>query len=78
MLEALARGTPVAAFPVLGPIDVVGGSGVAVLDENLRKGALHATRIDGTSCCAHEKQYSWRAAKAQFLALQRPLPPAAR
>ena len=35
MLEALACGTPVAAYPVQGPLDVVGGSGVAALDEDL-------------------------------------------
>ena len=74
MLEALACGTPVAAFPVQGPIDVVGGSGVAVLDEDLRKAALHALRIDRTRCRAHAEQYSWRAATVQFLALQQPLP----
>jgi glycosyltransferase involved in cell wall biosynthesis len=60
MLEALACGTPVAAFPVQGPIDVVGGSGVAVLDEDLRKAALHALRIDRTRGGAHAEQYSWR------------------
>jgi len=74
MLEALARGTPVAAFPVQGPVNVVGGSGVAVLDEDLRKAALHALRIDRTRCRAHAEQYSWRAATVQFLALQQPLP----
>jgi hypothetical protein len=73
MLEALACGTPVAAFPVQGPIDVVGGSSVAVLDEDLRKAALHALRIDRNRCRAHAERYSWRAATAQFLALQQPL-----
>jgi glycosyltransferase involved in cell wall biosynthesis len=77
MLEALACGTPVAAFPVQGPSDVVGGSGVAVLDDDLRKAALHALRIDRTRCRAHAEQYSWRAATVQFLALQQPLPPSA-
>ena len=77
MLEALACGTPVAAFPVQGPIDVVGGSAVAVLDEDLRKAALHALRIDRTRCRAHAEQYSWRAATVQFLALQQPLPSSA-
>lgn len=73
MLEALACGTPVAAFPVQGPIDVVGGSAVAVLDEDLRKAALHALRIDRSLCRDHAERYSWRAATAQFIALQQPL-----
>ena len=38
MLEALACGTPVAAYPVQGPKDVVGGAPVAVLDEDLGDG----------------------------------------
>ena len=53
MLEALACGTPVAAFPVQGPIDVVGDSAAAVLDEDLRKAALQALRIDRTLCRTH-------------------------
>jgi glycosyltransferase involved in cell wall biosynthesis len=77
MLEALACGTPVAAFPVQGPIDVVGGSGVAVLDEDLREAALHALRIDRTRGRAHAEQYSWRAATVQFLTLQQALPSSA-
>lgn len=70
MLEALACGTPVAAFPVQGPLDVVGGSSVAVLDEDLRKAALAALRIDRASCRAHAERYSWKAATEQFIALQ--------
>jgi glycosyltransferase involved in cell wall biosynthesis len=73
MLEALACGTPVAAFPVQGPIDVVGDAPVAVLDEDLRKAALHALRIERSLCREFAQRYSWRAATAQFLALQRPL-----
>jgi glycosyltransferase involved in cell wall biosynthesis len=72
MLEALACGTPVAAFPVQGPLDVVGGSGVAVLDEDLRKAALSALRIDRGLCRAHAERYSWRAATQQFIDLQAP------
>jgi len=73
LLEALACGTPVAAFPVPGPLDVVGGSNVAVLDDDLRRAALLALRIDRTACRAHAERFSWRAATAQFVDLQRPL-----
>jgi glycosyltransferase involved in cell wall biosynthesis len=73
MLEALACGTPVAAFPVQGPVDVVGGSDVAVLDEDLRAAALHALRINRAACRAFAEQHSWRAATVQFAALQQPV-----
>ena len=70
MLEALACGTPVAAFPVQGPMDVVGGSGVAVLDDDLQKAALLALRIDRAECRRYAERHSWRAATQQFLGLQ--------
>jgi glycosyltransferase involved in cell wall biosynthesis len=71
MLEALACGTPVAAFPVQGPLDVVGGSDAAALDPELRRAALRALRIDRARCRAWAERYSWRAATEQFLAQQR-------
>ena len=77
MLEALACGTPVAAFPVQGPIDVLEGSGVAVLHDDLRRAALHALRIDRAACRAYAARFSWRAATQQFLNLQQPVHPLA-
>ena len=73
MLEALACGTPVAAFPVPGPLDVVGNSDAAVLENDLRRAALHALRIDRTRCRRHAERFSWAAAARQFLDLQRPI-----
>ena len=73
MLEALACGTPVAAFPVQGPLDVVGGSDAACLAEDLRFAALHALRIPRSRCRAHAERFSWRAASEQFIALQAPV-----
>ena len=70
MLEALACGTPVAAFPVQGPADVVGGSDVACLNDNLRAAALHALRIPRARCVAYAQRFSWRAASEQFISLQ--------
>ncbi len=72
MLEALACGTPVAAFPVQGPLDVVGGSNVAVLDEDLRRAALAALRIDRSACRAYAERFSWAAATEQFIRLHSP------
>jgi len=70
MLEALACGTPVAAFPVQGPMDVVGGSDAAALDTQLRRAALRALRIDRSRCRLWAERFSWRAATEQFLAQQ--------
>lgn len=70
MLEALACGTPVAAFPVQGPIDVVGDARVGVLDHDLQKAVLLAQRLDRGACRAYAQRFSWRAATRQFLGLQ--------
>lgn len=67
MLEAMASGLPVAAFPVAGPLDVVGGTGAGVLDEDLRAAALRAIHISRETCRAVALRSSWRAATQQFL-----------
>jgi glycosyltransferase involved in cell wall biosynthesis len=72
LLEALACGTPVAAFPVQGPLDVVGHCDVACLSEDLRGAALRALRIPRERCRTYAEQFSWRAATEQFIALQMP------
>ncbi|BCP53122.1 GDP-mannose-dependent alpha-mannosyltransferase [Kaistia sp. 32K] len=67
MLEALASGLPVAAFPVAGPRDVVGGTGAGVLDEDLRKAVLAALSIPRDHCRTVALRHSWQAAARQFL-----------
>jgi glycosyltransferase involved in cell wall biosynthesis len=67
MLEALACGIPVAAFPVQGPRDVIGDTSVAVLDADLRRACLQARDIPRDSCRAFALTRSWRACTAQFL-----------
>jgi glycosyltransferase involved in cell wall biosynthesis len=67
LLESLAAGTPVAAFPVTGPIDVVGRSDVAVLDEDLRAAALSALQIPRDKCRAYAAQFSWAHSTDQFM-----------
>jgi hypothetical protein len=52
---------------------VVGGADIAVLDDDLRKAALQALRIDRSRCREFAERHSWRAATAQFIALQKPL-----
>lgn len=50
LLEALACGLPVAAYPVMGPLDVVGGSGAGALDEDLRAARAHAQAFTWENC----------------------------
>jgi glycosyltransferase involved in cell wall biosynthesis len=67
LLEALASGTPVAAYPVTGPIDVIGDAPVGVLNEDLRQAALNALNIPREACRAYAQQFSWAASTDAFL-----------
>lgn len=67
MLEAMACGTPVAAYPVTGPIDVVTRGVTGVLDPDLRKAALGALAIDRDLCARVAAGCTWERASAQFL-----------
>jgi glycosyltransferase involved in cell wall biosynthesis len=67
LLEALASGTPVAAYPVTGPIDVIGTAPVGVLDEDLGAAAMAALGVSRDACRAHSLQFSWTASAEQFL-----------
>jgi glycosyltransferase involved in cell wall biosynthesis len=66
LLEALASGLPVAAFPVMGPRDVITSKEVGVLDEDLRRAAIHALSLSKEACVAFAQRYSWDASVAQF------------
>jgi len=68
LLEALACGLPVAAFPVTGPIDVIGGTGAGVLDEDLGKAALACLDISRQACRAEAMNYTWERSAGQFIA----------
>ena len=60
LLEALASGLPVAAYPVPGPNDVIGDRPVGVLHEDLRTAAIIALGLDRKACRKHAASYSWR------------------
>ncbi len=66
LLEALASGVPVAAFPVMGPLDVIGNSGCGVLSEDLRSAALAALEIPAQRCVDHAALFSWDHSVRQF------------
>lgn len=65
LLESMACGTPVAAFPVTGPRDVV-APGTGALDEDLRVAALAALGADRGACRAHAETYAWDSCAAAF------------
>jgi glycosyltransferase involved in cell wall biosynthesis len=67
ILEALACGVPVAAFPVQGPKDVLGDSPVAALDADLRRAAMKALEIPRAAARAFALSRSWRSCTQQFL-----------
>ena len=69
LLEALACGTPVAAFPVTGPKDVLAGAAgpVGAVSPDLREAALRALSADRAACRAHAERFSWRACAELFL-----------
>ena len=68
MVEAMACGTPVAAFPVTGPLDVVRDSAVGVLSRDLRAAAIAALRLDRVAVRGYAMRYSWTASTREFLA----------
>jgi len=67
ILEALASGTPVAAYPVQGPMDVIGDAPVAALDEDLAKACRRALEIPREAARAFALTRSWRACTQQFI-----------
>jgi glycosyltransferase involved in cell wall biosynthesis len=78
MVEALACGLPVAAFPVPGPLDVIAQDVTGVLHADLRVAITSALRLERSVCAAAAASFSWDAATAQFLAGLAPIPVALR
>ncbi|AJK47273.1 glycosyltransferase family 4 protein [Burkholderia plantarii] len=74
LLEALACGTPVAAYPVTGPVDVLGDGNAGAMNDDLREACLEALKIDRTDARAWAERFSWRAASEQFASHLKPLP----
>jgi glycosyltransferase involved in cell wall biosynthesis len=71
MIEALACGTPVAAYPVTGPVDVVTPE-VGVLADNLDAAIAAALTCDRAACAAYGGGFTWPKSAAQFLAALAP------
>jgi glycosyltransferase involved in cell wall biosynthesis len=66
LIEALASGLPVAAYPVAGPLDVIADSGAGVLSEDLGAACLAALQIPRAAARAHSLRFTWRESARQF------------
>lgn len=71
MLEAMACGLPVAAYPVEGPIDVVCNGVTGILDDDLGSACIASLALDRHHCREYAERRSWAAATRQ---LERQLP----
>jgi glycosyltransferase involved in cell wall biosynthesis len=67
LLEALASGLPVAAFPVTGPRDVIGSAPVGALNDDLRTACLAALQISPQACLDFAAQHTWEASARAFV-----------
>ncbi len=78
MIEALACGVPVAAFPVPGPVDVIEPGVTGVLNEDLAIAISSALKLDRALCAQRAQAFTWDAATEQFLDGLEPIPSGAR
>lgn len=71
MLEAMACGVPVAAFPVPGPADLVTEGSTGALDGDLKAAIYRALALDGDACIEFAREHSWRRSTENFLRYQK-------
>ena len=67
LLEAMACGLPVAAYPVTGPLDVIGDAPAGAMHHDLKQACLDALQLKREDAVAHAQKFSWAAATAQFI-----------
>jgi glycosyltransferase involved in cell wall biosynthesis len=67
LLEALASGVPVAAFPVTGPRDVIGDAPVGALRDDLRAACMAALTVSPQRCLDFAATQTWEASAQAFI-----------
>lgn len=67
LLEALASGLPVAAFPAPGPRDVIGDAPVGILNHDLRMACLAALRVSPEACRDFAAALTWDSSARAFI-----------
>lgn len=67
LIEALACGVPVAAYPVPGPIDVVRDARAGVLDQDLGNAAMRCLDLNPRACRNYALTFSWRESARRFV-----------
>jgi glycosyltransferase involved in cell wall biosynthesis len=66
MLEAMACGTPVAAYNAPSPLDVVEDGVTGAIDDTLDKAIARAAVLDRTRVCEGSMKFSWRTCADMF------------
>jgi glycosyltransferase involved in cell wall biosynthesis len=66
LIEALACGVPVAAYPVQGPLDIIENGVTGYLNDDLKQAAIDALKLSPTRCREEAIKYTWTACTQQF------------
>lgn len=72
IIEAMASGLPVAAYPVSGPVDIIPGSKAGIVDEDLKQACMQAVKLSAQDAIIHAQSYSWEAVTDVFFELLTP------
>lgn len=66
IIEAMATGTPVAAYPVSGPIDIIPNSHAGITDQDLETACWQSLKLSRDAARNHALKYSWDAVSNVF------------
>jgi len=67
LLEAMASGVPVAAYPVRGPLDIIRQGVTGFTDDDLGNAVIKALKIDGSKCREFALSHGWTKSARHFV-----------